>query len=498
MSLNHFWTIACLWTLGCAEMDMMMAGEAGYDADTAANFDESDSINAQTLRLDIRPGGDLDLEPQSFPLTDEDVAADLLVELSPSISMNGIVTGFDATPYASPTVPGNDEIPVQSRIHARIPGTIANNSTTSQAEDGVYELTIPAGSGYQLAVVPIDPAALPFGVWTDETLKDSQQADFALGYGFPVYGVVQQTNDVRLPSAGQLYLVDPATGFEGARTETGANGHYMLRAYPGEYTLVFEGDEASYLPRIETTVVVEDEYGARQDIDVGMVSPVEVSGRVLGADGNGVKDAIVRFTSLELTEAHGQATVETETDQSGLFSRPLLPGRWYAEFIPPFESDGSNSPESMQIEVAGTQSMGLGDIYLSERVLLEGYVVGPSGEPTANVGINITERGFNDYSYSTTTNGDGFFSVEVPDVAIRVSLQPAVANLAITHYEFSDPNVIPAQLELSEGVLIAGTLATPEGSASYTLIEVRDQEDTLYGATLTDQDGYFEMRVTGQ
>ena len=140
--------------------------------------------------------------------------------------------------------------------------------------------------------------------------------------------------------------------------------------------------------------------------------------------------------------------------------------------------------------------MGLGDIYLSERVLLEGYVVGPSGEPTANVGINITERGFNDYSHSTTTNGDAFFSVEVPDVAIRVSLQPAVANLAITHYDL-DPNVIPAQLELSEGVLIAGTLATPEGSASYTLIEVRDQEDTLYGATLTDQDGYFET-VTGQ
>ena len=57
--------------------------------------------------------------------------------------MNGIVTGFDATPYASPTIPGNDETPVQSRIHARIPGTIANNSTTSQAEDGEYELTNP-------------------------------------------------------------------------------------------------------------------------------------------------------------------------------------------------------------------------------------------------------------------------------------------------------------------------------------------------------------------
>ena len=152
----------------------------------------------------------------------------------------------------------------------------------------------------------------------------------------------------------------------------------------------------------------------------------------------------------------------------------------------------------MQIEVAGTQSMGLGDIYLSERILLEGYVVGPSGEPTPNVGMTITERGFNDYSYSATTNGDGFYSVEVPDVAIRVSLQPAVANLAITHYEFSDPTVIPAQLELSEGVLIAGSLVSPEGSTGYTLIEVRDQEDTLYGATLTDQDGYFEMRVTNQ
>ena len=74
----------------------------------------------------------------------------------------------------------------------------------------------------------------------------------------------------------------------------------------------------------------------------------------------------------------------------------------------------------------------------------------------------------------------------------------AFANLAITHYEFSDPTVIPAQLELSEGVLIAGSLVSPEGSTGYTLIEVRDQEDTLYGATLTDQDGYFEMRVTNQ
>ena len=77
----------------------------------------------------------------------------------------------------------------------------------------------------------------------------------------------------------------------------GANGHYMLRAYPENTHSSLKATK----PRIfliETTVVVEDEFGARQDIDVGVVSPVEVSGRVLGADGNGVKDAIVRFTSL--------------------------------------------------------------------------------------------------------------------------------------------------------------------------------------------------------
>ena len=92
---------------------------------------------------------------------------------------------------------------------------------------------------------------------------------------------MQQTNDLRLPSAGQLYLVDPATGFKANWNRRQRTLH--APAYRENTRLSLRATSLP-LPRIETTVVVEDEYGARQDIDVGMVSPVEVSGRVLGAD----------------------------------------------------------------------------------------------------------------------------------------------------------------------------------------------------------------------
>ena len=205
----------------------------------------------------------------------------------------------------------------------------------------------------------------------------------------------------------------------------------------------------------------------------------------------------MRFTSLSLENAYGQSTVETETDQSGLFSRNLLPGTWYAQFIPPYESDGGSSPEDIQIEVRNDNEVELGDIFLEERVLLEGYVVAPSGYPLGDVLINAVETGYNGYSYSATSGSDGYFSMRVPDVALSVSLQPSAADLAITRYELSDPNLAPAQFELSGGTLVAGHLVDPEGNpVPFTMIEVRDDSDWLYGVTLSGDDGYFEVRIS--
>ena len=47
------------------------------------------------------------------------------------------------------------------------------------------------------------------------------------------------------------------------------------------------------------------------------------------------------------------------------------------------------------------------------------------------------------------------------------------------------------------GTLIAGQLLDPEGNpAPFTMIEVRDATDWLYGATLSDGDGFFEVRIS--
>lgn len=482
--------------LGCAESDLAKGDLAG----AADELDSADEGGQVSLRLDVYPSDETPwLEPQSYLPGHADDLHDLDIELSTSVTLAGRVTGFEATPFGVPadvTVPGDDDIPVMAEVDIVLPGT-TTALTVNTAEDGGFAVGLPAASGYTIAIVPLDPGNLPTWIVQDYALLEDVSNSYYLSYGAPVYGWVRQSDGMPCDGPVRAFLLDDETGVAGAPVWLDANGHYMLRALDGDYTLVIQGDDTSPQPRVETAISVADGDPVEVDVDVGIVEVTTTRGHLVDSRGRPVKDAIVRFTAPTLTDASGSAVVVTETDGSGVFNVDLLPGSWTAEFIAPYDSEGETSPLSQAVAITDPGTLDLGDLHLGSGTRLRASVRDQEGYAAANVIVTAQEQGFNHYIYSTVTDGDGEFQMDVPEVPLVLTLSPSDDNAAITHHDLPLPSDAPETFLLEQGTLVGGRISARSNEAvAWALVELRTSDGELYGSSLTDGNGEFSVRVS--
>jgi hypothetical protein len=485
-----------LQTMGCSSADMGGTNK-GYDsADETTDADDGGAEMSTTLRIDVVPNGSSAYGPQSveIDISDGGDIPDLEVKLEPYRTVAGWVSGFVATPYGDVSVPGQVEASVQARVTLEAPYGLAG--TSADTDEGNFALRLPRSDDYILSVVPEDGERLPFLVVDGFELENNVRGlELDLGFGVPVYGTITEDDGTAPPGTTLVWLEDIASGIRGPKVEADPNGHFMLRAWEGEYDLVIGGDDRSPIPRNTVPISVTDEP---VDVSVGLgtITPVEIAGRIVDANGSTVHQATVRFTSTQLDDAAGVLVIEDDTEMDGDFDLDLLPGVWTVEIIPPYDSSGATAPLQLDELVVPMEGLDLGELELPERKTVTGVVHSVRNEAVANVVVVAREVGFDHYIYSTLTGEAGNFSFDVPDVALEVAFMPPSADESVTWDFWLEERKGRYEIDLVSGTAVSGQVTTDDGAAGSALVELRDaMTDRLYGTALTDSNGNFDLTI---
>ena len=481
-----FW-IAATW-IGCASV------EKGFDmgANDGPGGAELDAT-ANQLRIDIVPGETTPwLDKQSWIADPNTEWGDLEIDILPSVRITGQVLGYSPTPYGA-EVPGADQTPVLATVALVRDGTISGASVTTD-ETGFFEILVPPARGYTMTIIPHDAETLPFMATVNadfESTEDLGQID--LGYGEPVNGIVVDSSLV--PVAGAtLRLVDEATGAIGGTVQTNEEGRYLLRALPGDYTIVVKGQAGKAIPRLARAIEVVDGIGATVDFDMGNLRTASVYGQVVDTEtSQAIRNVRIRFSSDDLLDGPGTLAIETETDGDGIFNRSLLPGNWTAELIPEFDTDWAPAQVAFTVS-RDANDLDLGQLQLPDRISFASVAVDDSSNPVAGAAVNARELGFDGYIYSTTTADDGRFVLSLPPSPVSLMVDPPGEELAVTNV-FVNPAGEPGSVLVPRGQRVEGQITSVGAGVGFALIEVRDIAGTLYATALTDPNGHFHLRM---
>jgi 5-hydroxyisourate hydrolase-like protein (transthyretin family) len=480
--------LTLLLLASCASQEMALKNAAAISPGGA----ELD-VETNQLRVDIIPGETTPwLDRQSWIASADTEWGALEIDVLPSVRISGRVLGYTATPYGA-EVPGADNTPVLATVSLVREGTISGSAVLT-SDDGAFTLSVPPARGYTMSIVPHDGQNLPFQSMVNADFETSVDlGDIDLGYGEPVYGKI--TRDTGAPVAGiNVHLVHSETGTSGASVQTDEDGRYLLRAQPGDYSLVAQGQTGRAIPRLEERLSVLAEEGAQMDIDLGDLAVAQVYGQVLSADRiEPIRDVRIRLTSEQLTNSEGTLQIDTETDGDGLFNRSLLPGTWTAELIPAYDTNWAPSEVTFSV---GTEAndIDLGQLELPKRVEFNSVAVDGDGNPVSGAAVNARELGFDEYIHSTATAADGRFTLSLPPNPVALTVDPPGEDLAVTHL-FVDPTGTPGSVLMTRGERVEGRITSVGAGVGFSLIEIRDMNGLLYATALTDPDGRFQVRM---
>ena len=254
------------------------------------------------------------------------------------------------------------------------------------------------------------------------------------------------------------------------------------------------GAAGELVPTSSQEITVESEDGAEVDFLIGVIQGVGASGQVLTSSASSaVGGAMVRFTSLELFDfPGGELVIDDITNSLGEYRVVLLPGRYKAEFIAP--AANLLSPAQATLTVTDQGDGDDFDVQLDGLYVIESQILGPGGEPISGVTVVATERGFDGYTYTATSDEGGYFLLEVPTVKLQFVLKPPEGEASVTYVE-TPVEEFPAIIMLERGDAISGTIQHKDQPVAFALVEVRDSDDQLYATTLTDENGEFQVRV---
>ena len=483
--------LLALLTSACAEY-----GVSKNDLDSGGQAPREDNPVSDYLRVDVYPS---DQNPDLLPEThilDGDWEG-LSLSMSTPATYAGMVWGYDASPYFDISVPGSF-IPIEAMVSVYKAGTIMSASAHTDAmEDGAFRLRLPRADDYTLAVLPVEPTQLPLLITQGVSIRsDVSDELIELDYGAPVYGRIANGTGLELGALElELWLRDPVTGSVGPKVSPDDAGYYQLRAMPGHsYQVVLAGDTGELVPTTRQDVVVESDEGAEVNFQIGAFESVGVSGQgVTAANSSAVEGATVRFTSLELYDfPDGELILDDITSSRGEYRLAVLPGRYMVEFIAP--ASMGLSPAQVILAASHDGDGDDFDVQLEGLYTIESQVLGPGGQALAGVTVVATERGFDGYTYTATSDEGGYFRIDVPMVKLQFLLNPPEGQASVTYIE-APVEDFPSIIMLERGDTIQGSILHKDDPVAFAIVEVRDSEDQLYATTVSDDNGEFQVRV---
>ena len=467
--------------------------------DEAAEFDSSDSLTVPappTLRFDVLPPynqTDGALLSESFTAQAGD--GRIVLEMSTPTRVTGVLTGYDATPRTLIEVPG-EVVRVLGRLDAWVPDTIIGASVVTD-DTGRFDLSLVPNEAYVLAWVPESPSDLPLIVALDQSITGrTMDLSQYLDYGVPFVGRV--TDGDGAPVEGlPVALVEPTTGVAGVTVLTDSGGRYALRANPGEWMVRVGSAELRGVPVQELLVEVPDE-GVFVPVQYGdLTGDHLVDGEIVNTSDETVRGVIVRLVSRSLDDTpDGRLVTEADTSSNGRFSVRVQPGEYDVYLLPAANSGYSPSrlPEPVRFE-AGRSDLGV--MTLRPQVTVAGALVNGENLPLAGALVRAKEADFEGNVFETVTDDYGNFSLDVSDGTLTWTFTPTTESLAaVTHMTLTAQELQALEtITLSEGELVEGQVIWGDVPIRFGSIELRDEDDRLYGRALTDDAGEFSFRI---
>jgi hypothetical protein len=493
--MTKYWPVVFA-LVGCASNSA-----SKMSSDSAEGTDDG----IQEVRLDVYPASD---QPEALPQSLHQQLINgqpPILQLARSISIAGVLTGYEVTPWLGADLPG-EQVSVESDLVIRREGSIQSYHLTSD-EQGFTTATIVPGSDYTVSFLPHSPDVPFFSKSVDLTNNDTTALTLDLGAGVALWGLV--TDEVGEPMAGvEVHAVDD-TGAAGASATTDEAGLYSLRVQEGTYSTVATGQPgAPHQPDITISDVEVPDTGARVDIQYSALEKIGVGGGAVDEMGAGLGDVTVLLQSMTIDgypEFNEQGypltaalSLVAETTNSGTWDARLLPGTWDIDLIPPAEL----AYTSLSVgEVSLVDATEFQPEELQPFVPLSGAVVGDLGG-AAGARLNCTEVGYTNRHWSAVTDELGEYVLDLPATAVECVVSPPGSrpDLALTRSLLDPAADGDVDFSLQTGEPHVGTISLANGEpVAFATIEVRNPEtEQLLAIALTDLDGNFTIQMPRQ
>ncbi len=481
------------------EADLDSANEFGGGGESPPTAFEDGDAARGFFRIDVHPPVESNLDsgglplllPQTFEVLPDD-EGEAVIRMSRAVDVTGEVSGYGVSPYSGgPDLPGTATTIEGAEVELSLDGTVQQRYGFTD-EAGAFRMRAAPNIGYRLRIVP-DSGEVPFASDLLSVL-DTTAYDVDLGYGVAVWGTVTTGGQ---PLVGARIHAELPDGTAGADVVTDGQGRYMLRVLPDrDYRVVSEGrDNGDLDPTVTTDFFYVDALGAKRDIAYAPLSTVGVSGVVRGPTGN-VGNATVKLTSVALDGYTDDAelAVTYRTNDSGVYSALVVPGVYEVEILPPASS---LTPASLG-EVDASVGIGLPDTVLPGLVSVSGTVWDNNGWPVAGALVQAAETGFGKRSWTTTSDADGGWTLDVPQTGIEYTVSPPAdrGDLALTVAAPVAGAQGATDLVMAAGLTLSGRVIDEDDDpVEYATIEVRDQSGRLWAIAFTGSSGRFETQV---
>ncbi|MBM4365741.1 MAG: carboxypeptidase regulatory-like domain-containing protein [Deltaproteobacteria bacterium] len=480
---------------------LLVVGCAGdYNMYDSGNMESLDGgLPEGTLRVDVYPSDDgSGALPQSFLLAPGAYGEGITLshDLDATVSLSGSLSADSYQGWSASASSASGAL--SAVVRAERSGLVQSGAAATD-EAGAFALPLPGQQPYDLAIVPSDATVAPMLLFPSTDVGAGVDLSQHLGPGAPVYGRVTDAEGNRIASA-PLRMRHADSEVYSATFYADDSGWFVARAEPGyDYVIETVASEASrgvFVPAVATEFVVEDAAGAQVDIDVGLLGTFRYDARIVDGNGEVVGGATIRATSRGLEGSAGSYTVETTNLDTGYVYLDLLAGTYQIEVWPAY-ADQRLAPFSEVVSV--NRDVDAGDVALAGSATITGAVETAEGTRVAGATVTATQRAGGKYTFSTTANDRGDYSLDLPaatyDIVINAPA-PEAGALATRYVDGRDGGELRHDVTLASGTPVVGVVRLGDAALGLSLVEVVDPNSgSLLARTLTDLDGNYSVRV---